>query len=174
MGKMMELWYVRTRIPGSTNVEGFGVCLPMTLPSVVQDLEKRIHLFNRFPYTVHRFVAHLKAHNAFVCVKPSPLLKQEMVAIAEDATCGATTILYGRTAAYLKHLSGVRNPSISAWVWDSIRFLPIIIVGSDKKTEEVRPLWLVYVEGHVGTRRLPLGFTCTTLIMGLSSRLYNL
>lgn len=49
------------------------------------------------------------------------------MAIAEEAASGATTPLYGRVAAFLRNLSGVRNPSVTAWQWRHVTFVVVIV-----------------------------------------------
>lgn len=67
----------------------------------LQEERCRCHLFRQFRPALYEFVAHLKADAAFVNIKPPPLKRGEMTAIAEAATSGATTPLYGRVAAFL-------------------------------------------------------------------------
>lgn len=98
-------------------------------------------LFERYRRSLGIFVIRFKVMDAGVALKPSPLMRGEMQAVAEDATSGCTTILYGRVAAFVRALSGVRDPTVAAWTWEDISFVPTVIVtkgeGTAKDTHEV-------------------------------------
>lgn len=107
----------------------------------LQDARRRCQLFSQYRSVVNEFVAHLKADAAFISVKPTPLKQGEMIAIAEEASSGATTPLYGRVAAFLRNLSGVRNPAVSAWQWRHVTFVVVVVArerGDGSVAEEVR------------------------------------
>jgi len=69
----------------------------------------------------------MKASNAFLVQKPTPLQHGEMKAIASEATAGSTSILSGRIVAFLRRLSGVRNPSLTAWKYQHLTFVPVVV-----------------------------------------------
>lgn len=86
---------------------------------------------------VAKFVMQLKAHGGFCPLKPTPLQEADLRHCAEEAQCGAVTVLYGRLIAFLKHLHGVRNVAITHMQWGHIDFVRTNIRCNETQTDEV-------------------------------------
>lgn len=98
----------------------------------MQKAMERASLFESHCGMFGTLVAHLKSVDAFVSLKPAPMQRGEMQAIAEDATSGSTTVLYGRVAAFVRALCGARNPTLAAWQWKHVTFVVTAVRGTEK------------------------------------------
>lgn len=76
----------------------------------------------------------LKANGAINTLKPKPMQASELRSCAEATNCGAMTIMYGRVTAFIKMLSGARNPVFVALRWGHVHFIPTYYV--DEATRE--------------------------------------
>lgn len=102
---------------------------------LVQKAMERASLFDSHRGLIGALVSHLKAVDAFVSIKPAPMQRGEMQAIAEDATSGSTTVLYGRVAAFVRAMCGARNPTLAAWQWKHVSFIPTANYTKEGNTE---------------------------------------
>lgn len=103
--------------------------------SWMQRARERSSLFEMFRSSLGSFMSGVKALDAGVALKPTPMQKGDMRAMAEDATSGATTVLYGRVAAFVRTLCGARNPTVAAWTWADVRFIPTVIATEEGEDE---------------------------------------
>lgn len=107
-------------------------------------VQKKMHreslIFNRMEnkQCLLDFENRLKSHQAFLVQKPDPLQATEMVGLAEHATCGSMTAHAGRVAAFIRFLSGPRNPAMVAWTWKHVKFVPVVVKNKETGVEEVR------------------------------------
>lgn len=109
----------------------------------LQKALERACLFDRYRRSLGAFVIRFKVMDAGITLKPTPLMRGEMQAVAEDATSGSTTVLYGRVAAFVRALSGARNPTVAAWTWRDVSFVPtVIITKGEGDVEDTHEVWV--------------------------------
>lgn len=111
-----------------------------TLNAAMQAWREASHLFRAFRLQVRLYIMALKANGALNALKPKPMQAAEIRRCAEATNCGSITIMYGRVAAFLKMLSGARNPVFVALTWGHVHFIPTYYVDEVTQTKQVRGL----------------------------------